>query len=336
MASCKPLGKTTLPDNVIKADRKNAKRYDQCGLGRKCIYMGSTYSPRKYYVPYESVSCVFKRVGIAESGGIKGLSAPVLFIVVRYDDGKEYQCNFKYLQEADGMLNQLEAEHPEISLLSPEGQKKKEEKERRRELLENTDLPETVKHEKNVLEFAKHELEKRPALYQNLAAAARMKRTEDLIKPSLRVIAIAVFAIGGAALLLGAVLTRQGIISSGLGVVIMLAGVMCMIMMVNSRALPSPRKNRKRLNKEYEKAVDAMEKSIRHEEEFPIPAVYCHPYTCDRMIRILQERRADTCADALTVLKEDLKAMNSNVVLSGDDYKEVVTIKPLFTVNDYR
>ena len=55
-----------------------------------------------------------------------------------------------------------------------------------------------------------------------------------------------------------------------------------------------------------------------------------------RMQEILREGRADTIPEALRILKEDLKALNSSVVVEQEEYDEVVAIKPMFLVMDYK
>lgn len=45
-------------------------------------------------------------------------------------------------------------------------------------------------------------------------------------------------------------------------------------------------------------------------------------------------RRDDT--GGTRVLKEDLKALNSSVVVEQEEYDEIVAIKPMFLVMDYR
>ena len=54
------------------------------------------------------------------------------------------------------------------------------------------------------------------------------------------------------------------------------------------------------------------------------------------MIRILREGRAQTAKEALEVLKSDLRALNSSVQVTQEEYDEVVVIKPLFLVCDYQ
>lgn len=333
MSIAKPLSRITIEPAQIKADRKKCRKYDQCGLGEKAIYMGSTMHPRNFYIPYEAVTNVFKRVGASNPDG-KGFLAPVLFIVVRYDDGKEQQCSFRYLQDADKMLDDLEKNHPEIPLLSPEGIRRKKEREATEARIQANDLSAEALHSKKVLEDARWEVHKRPALYEKLAAMAKMKRHADLMKPSIRYIAVGLLAAGIAVTLAGIYIMRNA--NRSVGVVAALFGIMLVFLAVNSKGLPSKMTNRKLRDREYEDALTAMKNSLRHLPDFPIPYCYAHPYTFDRMIRILQEERAQNEKEALEVLKADLKAMDSSVALSGDDFKQVVTIKPLFTVQDYK
>ena len=333
MRIAKPLSQITIEEAQIKADRKKCRKYDQCGLGEKAVYMGSTIHPRNYYIPYEAITNVFKRVGASNPEG-KGFLAPVLFIVVRYDDGREQECSFRYLQDADRMLDDLEKNHPEIPLLSPEGMRKKKEKEPTEARIQANALTREALRSKKVLEDARWEVHKRPALYEKLAAMAKMKRHADLMKPSVRYIAEGLLAAGVLVTLAGAIVMRS--MDRSIGVVTALFGIMLVFLAVNSKGLPSKMTNRKLRDREYEEALNAMRNSLKHLPDFPIPCCYAHPYTFDRMIRILQEERAQTVEEALDVLKADLKSMDSSVALSGDDFKQVVTIKPMFTVQDYR
>ena len=51
---------------------------------------------------------------------------------------------------------------------------------------------------------------------------------------------------------------------------------------------------------------------------------------------ILKEGRAKTISEALKVLKKDLKALNSDVVVEQEEYDEIMAIKPMFLVMDYK
>lgn len=53
------------------------------------------------------------------------------------------------------------------------------------------------------------------------------------------------------------------------------------------------------------------------------------------MIDIIAQERTRSAAEALELLKQDLKAMNSSVELEQEEYDEVMAIKPMFLVRDY-
>ena len=54
------------------------------------------------------------------------------------------------------------------------------------------------------------------------------------------------------------------------------------------------------------------------------------------MIRVLREGRARNEAEALDVVKADLKALNADVQVTQEEYDEVVVIKPMFLLSDYQ
>ena len=100
--------------------------------------------------------------------------------------------------------------------------------------------------------------------------------------------------------------------------------------------LPTSHNNRRYIEGRLLKAVDDMESYIKKYPDFPVPACYAHPVVLKRMQEILREGRADTIPEALRILKEDLKALNSSVVVEQEEYDEVVAIKPMFLVMDYK
>lgn len=333
MAAPKPLGSKTLDEQVVRKDRKQAERFDQWGLGSKAIYVNSKWRPRAYYIPYESVTHVFRRVAVSPGSG-KAFLTPILYMVILYDGGKEFSMDFKYADAAERMMQRLEREHPSICLLSPAGEQQQKERQEREERIRNRVLPADEQHEVTRLEDARWTLEKRPALTRSLAGVARMKRTVDNIKPVYQYIAITAVALGFLLIVAGMILRYLG--GNGTAAALMaLMGAALMFVMGNSRILPTRKRNRKSLQQDYDKALADMERYLRSERDFPVPARYAHPDVCTRMIRIIKEERAKTCEQALDVLKEDLRQMDSSVALTGDDYTQVITIKPLFLVADY-
>ena len=90
------LGLAHLDKATLEADKKACKKIGPCGVGKKALYLNSFYIDRRYYLPYGSISRVFKRVAMSEGGfSGKGMFASMAYLVVEYDGGKQKQCNFK-------------------------------------------------------------------------------------------------------------------------------------------------------------------------------------------------------------------------------------------------
>lgn len=334
MSGPQPLSKVTIDPEIIRADRRKCKKFDQCGLGEKAVYIGGSLTPRKFYVPYSEVTHVYKRVAVSKGSG-KAFLTPILYLVVRYDDGKEMQCSFRYLNDADDMLTELEHTHPEISLKKPGSEAKERKKKEEREKLNSVVLEGDAARAVRKLENAKDVLEKRPGLCRDLIARARIKRSIDLIRPGWQILAGAILAAGICCIIVALAGLSAGL-SKMTAIMLILIGAAAILMMINSRILPTPGRNRRAAEKAWEKALDSMQHHLNSYPGFPLPAYYAHPIVCDRLIRILKEERASDLDGALEVLKEDLKHMDHTVQLDKEDYDEVIQIKPLFLVSDYK
>ncbi len=331
--STKPLGNHILPDEVIKQDKKTCRKFDQCGIGDKAVYVPSKTFPRAYYISYESLERVYKRVAVSPGTG-KAFLTPILYVVFQYDGGKEKEVYFKYLNEADQLFNDLEKTHPDVPLISQTNEDRQRAQEEEEQRIRQRQLERPLQNEVAKLESAKELLGMRPKLYRDLAGAATFKRKIDNIKPLYQNAAIGI-TIAGALFAAAGIYVYKYMVSN-VGLLLAFVGIAAMFLMVNSKVLPTPQKNRKYANGEYDKALEAMRISLRKTPDFPLPYYYAHPVVCDRLIKIIRMDRARTVEEALAVLKEDLKEMDSSVQLGGQEYREVVTIKPMFLVQEYR
>ena len=99
------LGMAKLDRLELEQDKKACRKIGPCGVGKKALYLNSFYIDRRYYLPYGSISRVFKRVAMS-SGGFtgKGMFASMAYLVVEYDGGKQKQCNFKDERDVDKLL----------------------------------------------------------------------------------------------------------------------------------------------------------------------------------------------------------------------------------------
>lgn len=254
--------------------------------------------------------------------------------MVEYDDGKEKQCNFKHEEDVDRLLAYVEVNFPQIPLHSEVAEQKLAEKAKRMEEKQRIgNISETAKKNIRCLDNAIKYLHKDTDLYLNLSQSAKKKRVYDRSNPAYKWVALAITLMG-----LGAF--GYGIYSlathAGFGIYFLLFGLAAIFLFSGASVLPTSHNNRSYIEKQLLNAVDEMEQYIKTYPDFPVPACYAHPVVLKRMQDILKEGRAETIPEALKVLKEDLKALNSSVVVEQEEYDEIVAIKPMFLVMDYR
>lgn len=328
----KALSRSQLPKETLSADKKACRRFGPCGVGEQALYLNSFWFERFYYVPIAAVRRVFKRVAMSQGGFTgKGAFGSIPYLVVEYDDGQEKQCTFKREEDVDLLLAHLAAVHPEIPGLSRDGERRlaeKAAKEARRYVKELTPQAEKTRQE---LEQAKAVLQKKPELTAKLSAAAKAKRIEDRSNHAYRWVAMAIMLAGFVALIYG---IRSLVQKDSSGLYFLLLGLAAIFLFSGLHVFPTAKNNRKAIEKDWRDSIAAMEKALPI--GFPVPACYAHPIVLDRMIRVIREGRAQTAPEALAQVKEDLKALTADVQVEQEEHDEVVAIKPMFLLQDYR
>ena len=328
------LGEVSLPKEELLNDKKNCRKFGPCGVGEKAVYLNSFYIDRKYYIPISSIQRIFKRIAMSKGGFTgKGVFGTLSYLVVVYENGKEKQCNFKHEEDVDRLLAYIEEEFPDIPVHSLAAEQKLAEKKR---WLEEKKREKKVSEETKVnlskLEQAEKYLKNQSDLYMNLSLAAKKKRTYDRSNPTYKWVALAIVIMGAAAFIYGIyALTTH----AGFGMYFLLFGLAAIFLFAGANVLPTSKNNRKYIENQLSGAIEQMEEYIKKYPEFPIPAHYAHPIVLQRMQEIMREERAKTIPEALQVLKNDLKALNSDVVVEKEEYDEIVAIKPMFLVMDY-
>ena len=310
------LGLARLDPAELAADRKACKKIGPCGVGKKALYLNSFYIDRRYYLPYTSITRVFKRVAMSAGGFTgKGMFASMAYLVVEYDGGKQKQCNFKDERDVDALLELLAKQQPQIRLLSAAGD---------------------AKHTVTVLRRAKEYLDAKPELSNELSAAQRRKRAQLKSKPVYRYVALAIFLFGTAAAAYGlyAVFTHTG----SYGVYFALFGFAAIFLFSSYNMLPTAHNNNNAIMKRADQADAAMAEYVKHypNGSFPVPSCYAHPIVLKRMIAAVEEGQAVTTAEALDAVKARLQAVNADVQVEQEEYDEIVTIKALFLNHDYQ
>lgn len=329
------LGAESLPEDIIEQDKKTCKRFGPCGVGEKALFLNSFYVDRRYYVPISSVTRIFKRVAMSKGGFTgKGAFGTLPYLVVEYDNGNEKQCNFKHEEDVDRLLAFIASKYPELPLHSREAERKLAEKAKRlSEKKYVKELSDTAQKNLQVLEQAEKFLNMKSNLYMELSISAKKKRVYDRSNPSYKWVALAIILMGIAAFAYGvyALITH-----AGLGMYFLLFGLAAVFMFSGANVLPTSKNNRKYIEKQLADSIQSMEQYIHKYPEFPIPAYYAHPNVLNRMQEIIKEGRAEELSAALDILKEDLKALNSSVVVEQEEYDEIIAIKPMFLVMDYK
>ncbi len=331
----KALTQNRLEKEELSYDKKHCLHAGPCGIGQKALYLNSFYLDRIFYVKYEDISRVFKRVAMSKGGFTgKGIFGSIPYFVVQLKDGREKQCNFKIEEDVDALLKRIEKDHPEIPVHSAEAEerlRKAEEEERKKYLKELT--PEAEKSVKE-LDRAREYLIKEPEKADRLAFCAKQKRTLDAINPTYRVAAVIILLAGLISALWGvAAFFTHSVNGAAYFVLFGFAGI---FFATATRVLPSGTSNRRYGNEQWEKALKEQTDYIAKMPDFPVPAYYAHPVVFDRMIRAVRMGRAVRIEEALQVVKDDLKALNPSVTVTQKEYDEVVVVKPLFTLMEYR
>ena len=101
------LSTTTLGKDELKADKKNAHRFESCALGKKALYVGGYFLSSIYYVPIHRVKRVFKRLAVSKGFYEGKVYGTLAYIVVLYDNGKEKTCRFEHEEVLDSLLTAI-------------------------------------------------------------------------------------------------------------------------------------------------------------------------------------------------------------------------------------
>ena len=329
-----PIGKKTLDELSLKNDKQSCRKFGPCGVGREALYLGGRFLDRRYYIPWKEVKRIFKRVAMS-SGGFtgKGVFGSLPFLVVQFGSGGEKECPFKFEADVDRLLAYVEQEHPDSPTHSVKAQNKLARAEAAEEARFLKELSPEAEAAVKSLQLDRDFLEKHPSLSNALTNAARQKRVVDGMKPGVRIAGAILSLLGILCALYGlyGVLTH----SSPYAVYFIVGGGAAFFVALSSNTMPNKYNSKKRAQAEWDETVQAMRNYLNGRPGFSVPAQYAHPVVLERMIRVLREGRAQTAAEALAVMKEDLKKLNSSVTVSQKEHDEVVAVKPMFLVCNY-
>ena len=334
LITTKALSREKLEENILQDDKQKCRRFGPCGVGQKALYLNSFYLDRIYYVPFSAVKRVFKRVAMSKGGFTgKGMFATLPYLVVVYDDGTEKQCLFKREEQVDEMLACIGKQQPNIPLLSVEGEKKLAKRAAEEAARPHPVISKEAEAEVRELKKARTYLEKRSDLTDALSRAAKAKRVNERSNPSYRWVALAIVLMGIVTFIYGiyAVVTQ-----TDSGVYFLVFGLAIVFLFAGANVLPTKRNNKTYIDGKWREACEEVAGYIKDYPDFPLPERYAHPVTLTRMIRVISDGVAQDAREALEVVKQDLKALNADVQVEQEEYDEVMAIKPMFLVENYR
>lgn len=331
----KPLSAQTLDGASLRADKKNCRRFGPCGVGQEALYMGGFFFERSRYVPYAAVERIYKQVAMSKGGFTgRGLFGAIPYLVAEYDGGRVCRSKFKWEEDVDRVLECVHDARPDMPLRSLAAQKRLEEEEAEIRSRLKEHLSEEARRSVAELERAGAFLERRPEVYRELARTSKAKRANDIANPFYKWAALAIVILAGLAALFGAYVMWTG--QGDFGLYFLLFGMAFILLFSSANVLPTKRNNEAAVRERLYAARRAMEAYLYDYVDFPVPARYAHPLTLRRMKREIREGRAETVRQAFELLKEDLKAVNSSMTVYQFEYDEIVAVKPMFLIEDYR
>lgn len=329
-----PLGAARLSADELKKDTKCCIKTGPCGLGEKALYLNAFFWDRRYYVPAESVTRVFKRVAMSKGGFTgKGIFASIPYVVVEYDGGVQKQCTFKYEADADAMLAETGKRWPHIKLVSAEAEERIARRAAEKAAKKVRDLSPSAREALSKLRKAAEYLRPHESDAAEYSIAVRRKRAYLGTRHTYRWAALAIMLMGAASLAYGIYGYYH---EMEFAVYFTMLGLASIFLFSGANVLPTSKKNRARLLEEEERARSAMRRHVSGYRDFPVPYTYAHPAVLRRMTEIIEEGRAHDVKKALDVLKKDLKALNSSVEVDREEYEEIIAIKPLFLNENYK
>ena len=328
----KKLGSKTLERPILSVDKKFSKRFGPCAVGDEALFLNSFYIDCYYYVALSCVKRIFKRVAMSKGGFTgKGIFGSIPYLVVELDDGTVKQCNFKYENDVDMLIAHVSKLLPNVPTHSVEAERRLKEKKAREEARYLKELTPKAQASRDTLESARRLLDSYPEETTRLSACAKAKRVNERTNPAYRWVALAIIAAGIVALGYGINVLIKG---DKTGLYFVLLGFGVAFLFSGTQVLPTARNNKKIIEAEWVSSIEAMQALIP--EDFPVPARYAHPIVLDRMIRVIREGRAQSVKEALAVVKEDLKKLDSSVQVEQEEYDEVVAVKPMFLCQEYK
>lgn len=321
--------------NDMKDDRSNCLPFGPCGLGKQAVWLGGFFLERTGCIPIAAIRRIYKRVAMSRGGFTgKGVFGSIPYLVVEHSGGTSV-CRFRIETDIDAMLAAVRNHFPGIPTMSEKAAACLEAERKAEEAALRDDLSPQAERTLAFLRQALAFLEAHKPAADRLSAASRAARTGRLVNPSYKWAAATIIALSFIATAWGAYdRFVTGPESDGLW--ISLIGIALIFLFAGTRVIPTARINHAALEGELFAARKTMDGIIAEFPGFPLPARYAHPAALTRMIRSVRQGRSETIEEAFEDMKAVLQATDSSVRVSQQQYDEIVAIKPMFLLENYR
>ena len=115
----KSLSARELSPYELESDKETINKYEDCGLGKRALYVGAFGLNRRRYIPIGNVKRVYKRLAVSKGFFEEGkMYGTMSYLVVIYDSTKEKVVRFTHEENLDALLNDIRA-HTKIPVGKP-------------------------------------------------------------------------------------------------------------------------------------------------------------------------------------------------------------------------
>ena len=110
------LSERVLPRNELEADKETINKYEDCGLGKKALYVGAFGLGRRRYIPIGNIKRVYKRLAVSKGFFEEGkVYSTISYMVILYDRDKEKVVRFINEENLNALLVDIK-DHTKIAI----------------------------------------------------------------------------------------------------------------------------------------------------------------------------------------------------------------------------
>lgn len=115
----KSLTSRALGTAELEADKETVNRYEECGLGKRALYVGRFGLRCRRYIPIGQVKRVYKRLAVSKGFYEEGkMYGTISYLVIMYEGNQEKVVRFTREENLDAMLSDIR-EHTGIPVGKP-------------------------------------------------------------------------------------------------------------------------------------------------------------------------------------------------------------------------